>query len=108
MGTIRLLEYVPHCYNGEDGRVIRDLLTGYLKRQEPVTVSFSGVQSVPSSFINVALISLLGSFSFDQIRRQLRFVDTTSQINEMIRTRFNFELNDRAHHSAENDKPKVH
>ncbi|WLW63699.1 STAS-like domain-containing protein [Achromobacter aegrifaciens] len=108
MGTIRLLEYVPHCYNGDDGRVIRDLLTGYLKRQEPVTVSFSGVQSVPSSFINVALISLLSSFSFEQIRRQLRFVDTTSQINEMIRTRFNFELHDRAHHSSDHDKPKVH
>lgn len=108
MGTIRLLEYVPHCYNGDDGRVIRDLLTSYLKREEPVTVSFRGVQSVPSSFINVALISLLGSFSFDQIRRQLRFVDTTSQINEMIRTRFDFELNERAHGLRDHERQKVH
>lgn len=93
MGVIRVLDYVDRCYNSEDGKIIRDVIEAQLKNNESLTVSFSGVDSVPSSFVNTALISLLDRYDFIQIKRLLRFSDTTSQINDMIRSRFTFEAN---------------
>lgn len=91
MGVISVLSHVKTCYNSADGEVIRRLLEAELRNNAPVTVSFKGVNSVPSSFVNSALVSLLRDFSFDQIRNLVRFSDTNSQINEMIRSRLTFE-----------------
>jgi hypothetical protein len=95
MGMIRVLDFVDHCYNSDDGQIIHDIIAPALSRGGDLTVSFDGVDSVPSSFVNVALISLLDQWNFDEIKRRLRFVDTNSQINEMIRDRFAFEVNRR-------------
>lgn len=92
MGTIRVLDHVKQCYNGDDGQVIHDLIISELKSNvNEITISFSGVDSVPTSFVNSALIALLSELSFRTIRQHLRFADTNSQINEMIRSRFAFE-----------------
>lgn len=95
MGTIRVLEHVDQCYNSADGLVIHDIVLRALRGSESVTVSFSGVDSVPSSFVNSALIALLQDVPFSTIKGKLRFVDTNSQINEMIRSRFAFEIEKR-------------
>jgi hypothetical protein len=91
MGMIRVLDFVPRCYNGNDGQIIHDIIATRLAESDMVTVSFEGVDSVPSSFVNVALISFLDELEFDEIKRRMRFVDTNSQINDMIRSRFIFE-----------------
>lgn len=96
MVTIKLLDHVPHCYNAEDGQVVRDVLLEKLAKDDVVTVSFEGVTSVPSSFVNTALISLLNTFPFAEIRRRIRFIDTNTQINDMIKRRFSFETTQRA------------
>jgi hypothetical protein len=93
MGVIRVLDYVDRCYNSTDGQIIHDVIESHLRKREQLTVSFSGVDSVPSSFVNTALISLLKSYDFSQIKQLLRFADTTSEINDMIRSRFTFEAN---------------
>jgi hypothetical protein len=96
MGMIRVLDHVDRCYNGEDGQVIHDVIASHFSSEPEVLVSLEGVESVPSSFVNVAFISLLDQWSFTEIKKRLRFVNTNSQINEMIRSRFNFEVKRRA------------
>lgn len=91
MGIISVLSYVQSCYNNADGDVIRKLLEAQLRNNTPVTVSFKGVNSVPSSFVNSALVPLLDDYSFEKIKSLIKFSDTNSQINEMIRTRLTFE-----------------
>lgn len=91
MGLIRVLDHVERCYNASDGEVIHNVIAQKWRQGESVTLSFDGVDSVPSSFVNVALINFLDQYEFDEIKRKLRFTNTTSQINEMIRTRFAFE-----------------
>lgn len=92
MGMIRVLEHVDQCYNGADGQVIHDVVLKALRHDPSVTLSFAGVDSVPSSFVNSALISLLRDLPFSAIKTKLRFADTNSQINQMIRSRFSFEV----------------
>ncbi|NEN75582.1 STAS-like domain-containing protein [Pelistega sp. NLN82] len=60
----------------------------YLEQGEQVIVSFEGVDSLPSSFVNTALLPLLHHFSFKTIKESLFFENTNSQINTMIKDRF--------------------
>jgi hypothetical protein len=93
--VIRALDYVQHCYTQADGQVIFDRILPFLKRGEAVELSFEGVETVPSSFVNTALIRLLDTVNFQHIKSNLKFTNTTKQINEMIKNRFDFEVNHR-------------
>ncbi|MNY30357.1 hypothetical protein D3C86_1644630 [compost metagenome] len=57
---------------------------------EKVVVDFSGITSVPSAFVNSAFIRLLEHVTFRQVRDTLSFVQSTRQINQLIRSRFDF------------------
>lgn len=91
MGLIKVLDFVDTCYNSEDGQVIHDIIVEKLDDGGELVVSMEGVEWVPSSFVNAAFISLLDILAFTEIKKRLKFINTTSQINEMIRSRFNFE-----------------
>ncbi|MFP7171967.1 STAS-like domain-containing protein [Terribacillus halophilus] len=95
MGFLRILDHVERCYSNEDGIVIFNKLSEQLKKGEKVTLSFMHVDTVTSSFVNSALIELLEQYSFDYIKRNIKFVDTNSLINDMIKRRFSFEVNER-------------
>ena len=91
MVIFRALSLVPQCYNWADGDVIFHAIDDSLSRGKDVTVSFEGVDSLPSSFVNAALIPLLAKYSFKDIKSRLHFTHTNSQINDIIRKRFAFE-----------------
>jgi hypothetical protein len=98
--VIRALDIVTQCYSQEDGHKVYKAIAPLLSKGERIELSFEGVDVVPSSFVNTALIRLLDIVSFDRIRSNLRFVNTTKQINEMIKMRFDFEINKRPHSHA--------
>jgi hypothetical protein len=85
--VIEVQRHVERCYTVADGLKIAALLRRSLGAGEKVTVSFLGISGVPSSFVNGAFISLLSSFSADEIREKVRIVDSTRQINELVRSR---------------------
>lgn len=89
--VVRALDLVSRCYSNDDGHKLYIVVVERLRRNEKITISFEGVDSLPSSFVNSAFIALLDDFSFDFIKSHLTFVRTTPQINEMIRNRFAFE-----------------
>jgi hypothetical protein len=91
MGLIRVLDLVDRCYNSEDGEVIHEAIVARLPTEFELFVSLDGVDSVPSSFVNVAFVRLLERMSFEEIKKRVHFVNTNSQINEMIKSRFTFE-----------------
>jgi hypothetical protein len=93
--VVRALDHVRHCYTQADGQKIYETILPLLNKGERVDLSFEGVETVPSSFINTALIRLLDTVPFEKIKENLKFSNTTKQINEMIKTRFNFEVNKR-------------
>ncbi|MFD2172444.1 STAS-like domain-containing protein [Tumebacillus lipolyticus] len=93
--VIRVLDHVERCYSNDDGQMIYELIRPHLANGNRVTVSFLGVDSVPSSFVNSAFIELLSEFEFDTIKKLLQFADSTKQINSMIKSRFDFEVNER-------------
>lgn len=93
---IDVLEITPRCYTNEDGAKVYAYLLPLLKKGEVVCLSFKGVDAVPSSFVNSAFIHLLDDFDFEFVKKSLSFSNTSRQINEIIKSRFAFEVNKRA------------
>lgn len=93
--VIKPLDFLEHCYTSEDGAKVFKKIHPLIKEGKRVIISFEGVDSVPSSFVNEAFIKLLDDISFAQIKSLLSFSKSTKQINEMLRKRFEFETKGR-------------
>jgi hypothetical protein len=83
--VIVALDHVATCYSSSDGYVIANLLRRAFAAEDRVSLSFDGVDDVPSSFVNAALVSLLDDHSSAWLKHHLSVVDTTKQIADMIR-----------------------
>jgi STAS-like domain of unknown function (DUF4325) len=88
--VITALDHVRQCSTYSDGQIIYNLLLPPIKRGEDVTLSFNGVTALPSAFVNSAIVRLVEEVPVEQIKAHLRLVDSTRQINELIRDRFAF------------------
>jgi len=93
--VIRVLDHISQCYSNSDGDIIRGKILENLRSEKPFVVSFENVDSVSSSFINSALIDLLESYSFDVIKQKISFSNSSRSINDLIKKRFAFEVNER-------------
>ncbi len=58
-----------------------------LQENSPVVVSFDSVQTATSSFLHAAFVALLDHYSYSDLKVRLHIVDSTRQINTMIKTR---------------------
>ena len=90
LNRIRLLDHVARCSTYEDGAIIYRLIKTSLEKGERVNVSFDGVFSAPSAFINGALIELLNDYTFSYIRENVIISNSTRYLNELIKQRFDF------------------
>jgi hypothetical protein len=90
--VIRILDIVSGADTAIQGADVFARLHGALASSDArVIVSFDGVQTATSSFVNVAFVQLLSAFSLEDIKARLRVVASTRQINDMIRTRLERE-----------------
>lgn len=95
MVKFKITDYTGRCYSNEDGQIIYDLIIAPLSNGKTVFVSFEGVDTVTSSFVNSAFIELLETLPFQNIKTHLKFESTRKSIGELIRSRFDFEVNRR-------------
>lgn len=90
MVMIRIRDHVASASTYEDGEVIFGLIAGALGSPGCVDVSFNGILSVPSAFVNSAFVRLVERFSLDEIKARVRFLDSTRSINDLLRRRLEF------------------
>nr|WP_283815952.1 STAS-like domain-containing protein [Bradyrhizobium sp. AUGA SZCCT0222] len=69
------------------GEIVLKAVKLGLKSGDVVTLDFAGVTTATSSFVNTAIVALLSDYSLDFLRKHLRVVKSTRQINDMIKTR---------------------
>lgn len=89
--VIHVADFVPACDNVQQGDVLRVAILRALIDTAAVSVSFAGLTSATSSFVNAAFVDLLHDMSFDDIKERVRITNSTRQINDMIRTRLTRE-----------------
>jgi len=75
--SIRLLDVIgsPHAVSSADGSSVHDQIAEALRRDEPVDLSFAGIEDITSAFLNAAVGQLYGEFNDEVIRKNLRVVD---------------------------------
>lgn len=88
--VIRILDHVEQCASYADGDVIFNLIAPPIKGGQDVVLSFQGIDAVPSSFINASIVRLAEVVSIDEMRHHLKVVESTKQINDLIRSRVAF------------------
>jgi hypothetical protein len=71
--------------------LVYDRLKAALANSASVTVSFDGLNIATSSFVAAAFLPLLQQYSFDDLKRRLRVIGSTRQINQMIKLRLKRE-----------------
>jgi hypothetical protein len=85
--VIRIANIVPGANTADQGVAVLSVLKDAMRTQDPVVVSFDGIQTATSSFVNVSFVELLNDFSYTDIKSRLRVTKSTRQINDMIKTR---------------------
>ena len=63
------------CVSAADGQTVHDKIAPLIKAGNSVILSFNGVETVISAFLNAAIGQLYGEFSDDQIRNSLSVED---------------------------------
>ncbi|WP_168217463.1 STAS-like domain-containing protein [Paracoccus liaowanqingii] len=71
--------------------MLLSILIEALSYHDKVEVSFEGIISASSSFVNSSFVPLLAMMSFDDIKRRVRVTRANPQIGDMIRRRITFE-----------------
>lgn len=69
------------------GALVNAAIKSALAQEDLVVVSFDGVRTVTSSFINTAFIPIVAELSPEGFKRRVKIVQSTRQINEMIKLR---------------------
>lgn len=77
--------------NNTSGEILFDSIKDHLESGKKVVISFEGISEISSSFVNSAFIQLLKFFDFNYIKAHLTFIDSTKQMNDLIKDRFMFE-----------------
>lgn len=87
----RVIDIVAACDTGDQGDLVFRAIAPALIRGEVVELSFVGVSTVTSSFVNAAFVELLSRVDFPELKARLRIASSTKQINDMIRHRLTRE-----------------
>jgi hypothetical protein len=90
--VIRITDIVAGADTADQGlAVFARLHQALADKDARIIVSFVGVKTATSSFVNTAFVQLLSTFSLADIKARMRVVDSTRQINDMIRSRLERE-----------------
>lgn len=73
------------CITHDDGQKIFEKLVSLLKEGKHVTISFERVRIIVCSFLNVAIGQLYGTFTEEQIRKQLQILDLVNDNLEILK-----------------------
>jgi hypothetical protein len=91
MVALRVIDVVDAADTAAQGEILRARILPALRTGDQLRLSFDGIVSATSSFVNSAFVETLHSIPFDRFKAQVRIVDATGQITEMIRTRMTRE-----------------
>ncbi|WP_321931571.1 STAS-like domain-containing protein [Paraburkholderia guartelaensis] len=68
----------PLCISAEDGQRLHDAIASKLRENQAVVVSFQGIETLISAFLNAAIGQLYGEFAENSIKELL----TVSDMNQ--------------------------
>lgn len=84
---LKVNQIVASCYTNDDGAVLYDALASAIDSNRLVTLDFSGVPQVTSSFVNSSLFALFDRYGPDILATKVCIVGVNRQVAGMLRLR---------------------
>jgi|SRR5665647_2599067 len=75
----------PLCVSTEDGQTVHDAIAPFIRGGKPIVISFAGVTTLISAFLNSAIGQLYGEFPEDKIRELLSVRDLADDDLELLK-----------------------
>lgn len=91
MVKVVVKDLIPDYSTNEQGKIIYEHVAHLLKDGIDVNLSFTGVSSVSSSFLNTSLIELLVQFGYDYVKKHLKISDVNKHVGGLISRRIQIE-----------------
>lgn len=88
MVTITIKDHVSEGFTNDDGALLYGVIQKHLYENDLIVLSFEGMTSISSSFLNSSLVQVKEEIGFNELKRRFRFIKTNQSINSTIRTRF--------------------
>jgi hypothetical protein len=89
--VIYVREIAVAADTAKQGELLFKQLVAEFVDNEKVTLSFDGIDTATSSFVNAGFVQLLSIMTFEDIKNRLKVVSSTRQINDMIKRRLSHE-----------------
>ena len=87
MVVIRVQDICGAADTGPQGDRLHEAMLVELSRHDQVVISFDGIDTATSSFVNTSFVKLRSHIALEDIKRRLKIVSSTHQINDMIKRR---------------------
>ena len=78
---------VSGCDTNDQGNTVYRYVAMCLREKKSVSLDFSGVSNVTSSFVNSSFVQLVDDFGYDNVRALLVLKSVNSQIGNMLKDR---------------------
>lgn len=85
--VVSVRNLVKGCDTNDQGIVIYKLVSSYFKSGTSITLDFSGITNVTSSFVNSSFVQLIDDFGYDHVRSLLVIKGVNNQIGRLLRER---------------------
>lgn len=92
MGVIRVHDICGAADTGPQGDKLYCAIVLELAHSDQITISFAGIDTATSSFVNASLFRLLTNVSLDDIKKRVKIINSSRQINDMIKRRLSPEV----------------
>jgi hypothetical protein len=90
--SISVIEVAGRGDTADQGVLLHKALVISLRRSSgPISIDFQGLTTITSSFANLAFVQLLTEWPFSELKKRLKIVNSTRQINEMVKSRLERE-----------------
>jgi hypothetical protein len=85
--VMKVQNLVDGCDTNDQGAVVYKFVATCLRKNSAVTLDFSGVSNVTSSFVNSSFVQLVDDFGFNSVKSLLVLKGVNSQIGRLLRDR---------------------
>ena len=89
--SIKVANVAGRADTADQGAVLYRVMLDALSGPGRVVIDFDGLTTATSSFCNLAFVQLLTRWKLAELKRRLGVVNSTKQINEMIKSRLERE-----------------
>ena len=83
--VIRVFEIAHAADTAQQGACVHAALVCGLREQDKIVVSFRGVDTATSSFVNSSFVALLDILPLPAMKGRIQVIDATKQIQAMIK-----------------------